>query len=256
MLINTERQISHWCPWQQWKLAAGVVNTNPLSRFPFSSRYYNYSKFYHCFCPSQILRVSQEHDTGDWKCNCLALLGKELSSLKGKNKEQHSLLTAVEQQSPPKAFSKYIPIPASQHKGFQTTPPVKPLFFLEAFTQKPRLIDSGHETVQAFGFWENRVSNQLSVNRYLLSVITSLLHGATGEDYPFNSPREPGCARYQKISDKYVPGISRLVCAQSHPSCTDKERALHEAEAQSQNQSPLHAFLLSPSTALFQSPPN
>lgn len=74
------------------------------------------------------------------------------------------------------------------------------MFFLEAFTRKSRVIDLG----QAFGFWEERISNQLSVSRYLLSVVTSLLHRATGEDYCFYSPKEPGCARYQKISDKFV----------------------------------------------------
>lgn len=133
------------------------------------------------------------------------------------------------------------------------------MFFLEAFTQKPRLIDLGHETVQAFGFWEEKVSNQLSVNRYLLSVITSLLHAAMGEDYPFYFPKEPGCARYQKISDKFVPGISSPTCGLSHPFFTDKERAVHEAVAQPQDefplpQAPLHASCLSPSIAVLPSP--
>lgn len=256
MLINRERQISHWCPWQQWKLAAGVVNTNPLSRFPFSSRYYNYSKSYHCFCPSQILRVSQEHDTGNWKCNCLALLGKELSSLKGKNKEQHSLLTAVEQQSPPKAFSKYIPIPTSQHKGFQTPPPVKPLFFLEAFTQKPRLIDSGHERAKLLDSGRKGfpTSSQWADIYYLSSLPCSVeqLERITPLILPENLV-VPGIRRYQTSMCQVSPGL----CVHSHTLSVQIRNALCTRLRHShKNQSPLHAFVLSLSTALFQSPPN
>jgi len=34
---------------------AGVVKTNPLNGFPFSSKYYSYLKSYHSFCPPQIM---------------------------------------------------------------------------------------------------------------------------------------------------------------------------------------------------------
>lgn len=46
-------------------LAPGVVNTNPLNRFPFFSRCYDYLKSYYYFHPSQILHACKEHDTGD-----------------------------------------------------------------------------------------------------------------------------------------------------------------------------------------------
>lgn len=135
----------------------------------------------------------------------------------------------------PELFPSIFPSPQVKNQGFQITPQGKPLFFLEALTRKPRLIDLGHEAVQAFGFWEERISNQLSVSRYLLSVITSLPCGAIGEDYPFYSPREPGCTRYETISDKFAPGVSSPARAPSHPFFTDKEHALREAMAQSRD---------------------
>lgn len=85
------------------------------------------------------------------------------------------------------SFSEYISILIHQYQDFQITPQGRPLFCLEAFTWKIRLIGFSHETVQAFAF-------QLSVSRYLLPVITSPLCRAAGKYCPFCSPKEPDYA--------------------------------------------------------------
>lgn len=132
----------------------------------------------------------------------------------------------------PKVFSKHISIPKRQNQGFQMTPQDKHLFFLEDSIRKSRLIDLGCETVQAFGFWKERISNKLSVSWYLLPVITSLLCAPIGEGFLFHSPLELGYVWYEKISSKAVPGISSLMCSGSQPFLADKENVLCEAMAQ------------------------
>lgn len=143
-----------------------------------------------------------------------------------------------------KFFSKHISIPTKQNQGFQMTPPDKPLFFLEDSIRKSRLIDLGRETVQAFGFWKEWISNQLSVSWYLLPVITSLLCAPIGEGSLFYFPQELGCVWYEKISSKAVPGISSPLCSGSQALLTDKENVLCVRPWHSHNINSLSSRLL------------
>lgn len=134
------------------------------------------------------------------------------------------------------------------------TPQDKPLFFLEDCIRKSRIIDLGCETVQAFGFWKERISNWLSVSWYLFPVITSLLCAPIGEGSLFYSPRELGCVWYEKISNKAVPGISSPMCSGPQPFLTDKENVLWVRPWHSHSINSLSSRLLSTPSSAFPSP--